>query len=106
MSTTRRGTVEKWGPDGKRQSQIRERIRRQVSALLPDFDFTRYPVLTLPYRARVEGQPAWSIAAVRTGDGQGFDVTCMESMSDCLRYGMTVLSEDSRAHWIQLMVKG
>lgn len=83
------------------QSQCRERVRRMVSRLLPDYDCGEYPVLVLPrWRREIETgdpRPAWSVA-VRHKKGRLIDVYCQETVSEVLFYGgIKVLHQDDSA---------
>lgn len=51
-----------------KQSAIRERLRRALSKLLPDYDFTLYPIEILRPWQREGDRPAWSIG-VRPKEG-------------------------------------
>lgn len=81
----------RWEP-GMKQSAIRERLRRALAKLLPDYDFTLYPVEILRPWQREGDRPAWSIAVRPKEGGNLVSVYSQDTMSDVLLFGPFVVT--------------
>lgn len=85
---------------GMKQSATRERLRRRLAKLLPDYDFTKYPVEILRPWQREFDRPAWSIAAVPPRGRSTFNtvsVYSQDTMSDVLLFGPRIVTQDNES---------